>query len=489
MGATSRAATAGTTVPLTAPLSPVDTLAPPPAPAQQTAQEELLRQQLLEAIRVHESGDYEEAERRYRALMPAAGLMPRIELNLGILLRQRGKFDASFVHLKRVYAARPESANVVSALANTLRELNRIDDALRLHRRAVEMAPDQALLHYNLGCALWDHGDCEGALRAYDTAETFGPASNQLKVARAQALLSIGRWEEGYRAYAARWDLLPHKHRHRALPAWDGGRLDGRTLLVWAEQGMGDSIHFSRYFSLLRDLGGEIVFEVDEPLVDLMRAAPFLAGVTVVPMGEPVPQAQAQVPLMDLPLFTRVDPAEWRMPCPYLVIPPDQKYPRPLPPGLNVGLAWAGKPTNENDHKRSMSLRDMLPILDLPGVTFHSIQKGHKADEPVELGLVSLVRGMGLTRNNFLETAAAVDALDLIVTIDSSVGHLAGALGKPVFDLLAYCPDWRWGFKADTTPWYPSMRLFRQTRPGHWLEPMLAVREAIHKMAQAKAGA
>lgn len=425
--------------------------------------------QLLEmAVTAHEAERYDEAEPLYRAMLAADPLYARAWLNLGVLLRQTEHLDASLAHLLRAQRLCPDSAAVAMSLGTTLRMLDRIEEAEEVHREATRLDPDSGDAWFNYGCTLRHAGKIEAALEVLAKVETLGTASQYLGLELSFAHMAAGNWAEGFARYEARF-LVPDRPKHHAdLPRWRGETLTGKTLLVWAEQGMGDSLHFVRYLPLIRDRVSRLVFEVDPPLVSLLRASPLLQGIKIVAEGTPVPDAVAQIPLLSLPALSEPDPTRLPTRFPYLVVPEHERRPRSTPHYLNVGLAWAGKPTNSADRHRSLTIDDFAELLSVPAVRFHSLQKRVRATEAADFGYGAMVQDMGFHRNEFMETAAAVEAMDLVITVDTSIGHVAGALGKPVWLLLAHSPDWRWGQQGSTTPWYPSMRLFRQSTPGDW---------------------
>lgn len=444
----------------------------PAAPSSQTSMQHRIipMPQLLEmAVSAHEAERYAEAEPLYRAMIAADPLYARAWLNLGVLLRQTDRLEASLAHLERARQLCPDSAAVALSLGTTLRMLDRVEEAEAVHRLGTQLDPDSGDAWFNFGSTLRHAGKLDEALAALDRASSLGSHSPYLGLERSLTHLVAGHWREGFEQYEARFEIPDRPKHHTDLPRWRGEELPNQALLVWAEQGMGDSLQFVRYLPLIRQRVGQVVFEVDPPLVSLLRAAPLLAGIEIVPFGASVTAATAQVPLLSLPALIEPDPARLATPSPYLVVPPQER--RQLPGRmLNVGLAWAGKPTNTADRHRSLTIAAFAEVLGVPGITFHSLQKRVRQNEATEMGFGSIVHDLGFCRNEFMETAAAVEAMDLVITVDTSIGHVAGALGKPVWLLLAFSPDWRWGLSGERTKWYPSMRLFRQRAPGDWPE-------------------
>lgn len=329
--------------------------------------------------------------------------------------------------------------------------------------------------HGDLAVSLMKAGCAEEALAHFRTAHEFAPQDARVGYNLAMALLAAGAVEEGFRLYEQRWRLKgPVSWISRWDLFWDGRPLDGRTLLVHAEQGFGDSIQFARYVPLAAARGARVVLAVPKELRRLMAGLGGCAH--VLSEGERTPPYAAHVPLMSLPhLFgTTLDtiPAT----VPYL------KAPGPGPNGaessgsgapLRIGLVWAGRAEDPDDLHRSCALKELAPLLNLSGVEIHSLQKGPAESDLEHVAGGERVIRHGTALNDFADTAAMVAKLDLIIGVDTAVVHLAGALEKPAWVLLSADPDWRWMRGRSDSPWYPTLRLFRQPSLGFW-EPVVA---------------
>jgi hypothetical protein len=362
----------------------------------------------------------------------------------GILLHKEGRFQEAIAAFEQAEALGHSSA--ASNRGNSLLDLGRMDEALRAHELAVEREPEGAGALYNLSLTR----------------------------------LRLGDWERGWPAYEARWRFR-EVHRtppHFSQPRWLGEPLEGRRVLLHAEQGLGDSIQFCRYATLVAARGGRPILQVQEPVESILRSLPAVrAGLAeTVPFGAAEPAFDLESPLMSLPAVfgTTVETVPW--PGAYLGVPPEavaekrMQFPcvRHDGPSPRVGLAWAGNPRYKGDRQRSMQLATLLLLLRTCGVTFISLQKGPAAAQLSALpGNVFLWDGSSRDRD-LAETAALVATLDLVITTDTSIAHLAGAMGKPVWILLPHLADWRWMEQVETTPWYPSARLLRQPVPGDW---------------------
>ncbi len=372
----------------------------------------------------------------------------------GILLHAEGRCAEAIRAFDRAEALGSRSA--ISNRGNSLMDLGKMDEALQSHKAAVEKDPQCAGAQYNL----------------------------------ALVQLRLGEWASGWAGYESRWRF---REVHRApmvfqRPRWRGEPLHGRRILLHAEQGLGDAIQFCRYASLVADRcgvldrgvaahrDGAVILQVHEPVERLMHSlAVVQAGrVQVTRLGVAPAEFDLECPLMSLPaLFgTTLDAVPW--PGPYLSAEPDLIAERETKlralddEALRVGVAWAGNPRYKADSRRSMKLATLMPLLRIEGVLWASLQKGEAAEQLKELAEDSMILDGSSKDKNLAETAALVAGLDLVITTDTCIAHLAGAMGKPVWILLPHLADWRWMEEVETTPWYPAARLFRQQAAGDW---------------------
>ena len=336
----------------------------------------------------------------------------------------------------------------------------------------------------NRGNSLLDMGRMEEALRAHETAVERDPSHPGALYNLSLTRLRLGDWERGWPAYEARWRFREVHRSPRVFrqPRWQGEPLDGRRVLLHSEQGLGDTIQFCRYATLVAARGGTAILQVQPPVERLMRSLPVVrAGCAETALlGAKAPDFDLECPLLSLPaLFrTTLDTVPWpgaylgadlelaarkRMRTPYV-----RPNLRAGERSLRVGLAWAGNPRYKTDRQRSMELKTLLPLLGIPGINWISLQKGPAAEQLSALpGNVFVWDGSSRDRD-LAETAALVATLDLVVTTDTCIAHLAGAMAKPVWILLPHLGDWRWMQQIETTPWYPTARLLRQSEPGDW---------------------
>lgn len=374
-----------------------------------------------------------------------------------------------------------ENAETCFRLGVKFMENSQYAEAETCFRRTRSLAPSSLETILNLGYALDKQGRSEEALHCYESILTVDPDHAKARYNRAIHLLRAGKIAAGFADYEARFAAIKNADsRVYPQPRWDGSRLDGRSILVYGEQGLGDAIQFSRYLLLVAKLGGRVVLEVQPPLVSLLSTLPGVESV-VVKSGLP-PLTDCHIPLLSLPhLFgTTLDTVP--VPSPYLVPDPAKtavwRQMLAGDPQFRVGLVWHGSTTNPMDRDRSCPLAELAPLLAVSGVSFYSLQVGPASNEITTFshptGLIDLTEHLG----NFSDTVALVANLDLVISVDTAVAHLVGAMGKPVWTMLAHTPDWRWMLERSDSPWYPTMRLFRQPQPGDW-QPV------VHEIVQA----
>ncbi|MBT3927754.1 MAG: tetratricopeptide repeat protein [Rhodospirillaceae bacterium] len=389
--------------------------------------------------------------------------------NQGLALKDLGRPEDALIRFRRALAVNPGAAEVHFNLGNTLRETGALDAAVESLNRAVALDPAHLRARTNLGVTLRDLGRIDAAIEVFDGAITLDGEYADAQWNRALALLLAGDFKRGWPAYEWRWQATAMTPRNFEQPLWDGGPPEWRTILLHAEQGLGDCLQFIRYAPLVAAKGAKVVVECPAPLVGLLKGC---AGVSqVVARGAPLPQFSLHAPLMSLPglLDTRGDniPAD----IPYLnareSAPVELKaaLESAAPEGKKIGVVWAGNPEHENDHNRSCDAGCFAPLAERSDVSLYSLQKdagpGALEQLPQAVDLAPFL-------NDFCATAFAVSRLDLIITVDTALAHLAGALGRPVWLLLPHAPEWRWQLERDDSLWYPTMRLFRQSQPGDW---------------------
>ncbi|RED49144.1 tetratricopeptide repeat protein [Aestuariispira insulae] len=449
---------------------------------------------LQQAIAHHHKGHIPEAAKFYRSALKIDPSLAPAWINLGVLLRRDNKLESAVMCMRRGLQLSPDDGSSWSNLGNALRALNRLDEAQEAQNRALALNPEAAQIHYNCALIQRDRGCLDDALHSFRRAEMLGYGKPELEWDRSLTLLLKGELEEGFEAYEARWQLPESPPRHPSVPIWKGAKLEGQTLLVSAEQGMGDSLQFCRYLPMIKDLADRVVFECQPPLARLLRNSPEMEGIEILERDETQPVAalekqidmDAVIPLLSLPRILKTGTDNLPDKVPYLHAPTeDAPRLKPRTDGIaRVGLVWAGKPSHKNDRNRSVGLERFSTLLEMPNVRFFSFQKGGPEGRIEQLGLEPIIQDLSPHLRDFADTAALLEDMDLLISVDTSVAHMAGALARPVWVLLPYAPDWRWQIWRDDSPWYPSMTLFRQTSPGDWTEVFQRVRTALRQFIQ-----
>ncbi len=456
---------------------------------------------LQKAFDAFESGRFDEAEQRCQELLKtdASG---ELFFVLGLIANRTGRHTDSMRWLERAAGVLPPSLRVLSALGGACRaagnlrraaecytlclqveprcsetlhqladvsyELREYDLAAQIYRRAVELDPENVALWNNLANTLRNLGELDEALAAYARALVGRPDDPVIRANRGRTLLAAGRLDEGFREYQFRWE--PLGLRKFPQPVWRGETLPGKTLFVFAEQGIGDTIQFVRYLRRARERVGRVILECQPSLQSLLEQS--RCADLVIAAGAELPAFEVYAPLLHLPAIFRTTletvPAE----IPYLT--PGTIATLPFVPAgnLKAGLVWAGNPEFLDDAIRSIPLEQFRNLLEISGVNFFRLQRDVPARDEIFFRAAPLVNAME-TVKTFADTAAIIAQLDLVISVDTAVAHLAGALGKPVWTLLPRPADWRWMLHRSDTPWYPAMRLFRQAKTGDW-RPVMA---------------
>lgn len=413
-----------------------------------------------------------------KALLMAPDLA-EASLFQGYCLHLLGRYEEALAAYDQALDGSPCLVAAWNNRGNTLLKLCRYEQAAESYSRALELAPGlldarvaMATCYQALGLASEAMSLCEAVLGA-DSGHA------EAHWGKALLLLLNGDYRQGWREYEWRWRKRDFTSplRNFTQPRWQGEALAGRTILVHAEQGFGDTLQFCRYVPLVAARGARVIFECHPPLVPLMER---LAGaVTVVPAGQPLPPFDLHVPLLSLPLIFETAVETIPGTVPYLSAPPGRlSFWRNLVADegrLRVGLCWAGK--SYPDPGRSCPVDQLVPLAAMAGVAFYSLQVGWNGKLP--LTMVDHVAHV----QDFGDTAALISRLDLVITIDTAVAHLAGAMGKPTWTMLPFAPDWRWMLGRDDSPWYPSMRLFRQLTQGSWRDVVQRMGAALQNEA------
>lgn len=470
---------------------------------------------------------FEEGIEVCRATLAMAPDHPDAWNNLGVALQKVGRLDEAIVAFERSVAARPDSVETLSNLGNNLAKVGRFNEAISAHQRAISLRPNSGPLHNDLGCAFYDAGRYEEAIDAFHKALSAHPgdahaqctlAISLHRAARfdeaisegrkaifawrdsplpkfnlAMMLLLRGEFEEGWPLNEARLDCpslnLPHPVVGKAV--WDGSDLNGKAIVLYGEQGLGDFIQFIRYLPMVRECGGRIILGCAPEMIRLARQ---LEGVErLVTTAREDVHFDEHAPLLSLPGIFKTDLSNIPTPIPYLKADAElsAKWRSRMPEDpkvLKVGLCWAGRPTHGDDRNRSLKLNALAALGKAEGVWICSLQKGDAAAQAKNPPEGMKIECFSDDIEDFADTAAIIDNLDLVISVDTVVAHLAGAMGKPTWILIPRVPDWRWLLDRLDSPWYPTVRLFRQPRLRDWGSAVNDVARALNEEAAHKRG-
>lgn len=474
-----------------------------------------------EAMRLANAGRLTEAVPHFERARQLDPRNPVLHFNCGFALQQLNRLvDAAQAYRTAIELA-PGFFDAWNNLSAALKAGDQVDAAVIAARQAVALRPNSSPGYLNLGNALKAAGDWRGAENAYRQALAIEPSNprNQLNLANtlremgriaeamplfreavrtnpsfaeahrdlAFAMLLSGDLQPGWIENEWRWQTpeMARQRRQYKQPAWNGESLAGRTVLVYTEQGFGDAIQFVRYVPLIAARGGRVILECQPALARLFRTVDGTTEVVI--RGEELPAFDLHVPLLNLPRIFGTSLQSIPASAPYLRAPGEAlahvSNAIPHSARRNIGLVWAGNPSHLNDRNRSLPPQTLRPLFELSEIEFYSLQVSGSVrgtGSPIQEGWWCAADLSGRI-NDYADTAALIDRLDLVISVDTSVAHLAGAMAKPIWLLLPFAPDWRWMLGRDDSPWYPTMRLFRQPEPKDWAAVIHRVADALRK--------
>jgi Flp pilus assembly protein TadD len=423
----------------------------------------------------------EQACRRALAIRPG---FPEALNNLGNALAASGRAAEAISILRQVISERPDSAGAWTDFGSALHKNGQLSEAIAAYERALKLQPSLPQAQNNLGDALRQDGQLDQAIGVLSRTVEQYPNYASAHMNLGYALLQNGNLTDGWREHEWRLQTrefgLPDELRRCPQPMWDGSDVSGKRILLHVEQGLGDSIQFARYVPILAARGARVVLRCRRPLLRLFRR---LEGVEeVVPLGDPLPPFDVHLPLLSLPALLGTDRIE-RIPAnvPYLTPDPSDTQHwrdrlRSVNGGLKVGLVWAGAAKHANDRNRSIPVQNLSALAQIDGATLISLQKlSLPYDPPTQMNLIDWTSEL----NDFADTAALVANLDLLICVDTAVAHLSGAIGQRTWMLVPFVADWRWLRDRNDSPWYPTVRLFRQPAKGDWQSPIARVAEEL----------
>jgi tetratricopeptide (TPR) repeat protein len=396
-------------------------------------------------------------------------------------LKEQLRAEEAIGYLRTAVAHHPNDINLEFTLANTLNMAGQVHEALALYLKLNTKHPSDAGIIYNIAFTYKKLGLLEAALPFYTTSLRIKPDHQEALFSQGLAYMVVGDWEKGWQGYEHRWTRSEHMRlRAYTQPLWKGEDLAGKTLFVCAEQGLGDTFQFIRYLKILKERGAYIIFAPQRPLMTLLALCPYIDK--IIPFSDKPTHFDYHIPLVSIPsiMGTRVD----SVPCtvPYLhadeQLVEEWRVKLAHDTNIKIGICWQGNSEYNTAFLRaavagkSMPVANFEPLTHIPGVSVYSLQHTTGVDQlntlPSTMKLITFGTDLDTTHGRFMDTAAIIKNLDIIITVDTSICHLAAGLGKLVWNLLPNPPDWRWMLNRTDTPWYPNMRLFRQPTPGDW---------------------
>ena len=436
---------------------------------------------------LHELGEAGQARQAYLEAIRARPEFVEALSNLGALLLDMSELKKAELLLRRALQLAPEFACACTNLGTVLVRQGRYLEACETFRELLVREPTHATALCSVGFSLDVLGDLDGARKCFQLALTAEPDSALVRFNLSSHLLLDGNFAEGWSWYEQRWNLRQFTGKLRTCPQrrWNGEDIAGTSIFLFAEQGFGDTLQFVRYALLLVELGARVLLEVQAPLVQVLQTLHPDVYVFAKDQEE-VPSTDWQCPLLSLPKVFGTDLTTIPVAVPY--VHADKKKTeewdqRLHAPGLKVGVVWSGNPAHNRDRLRSIPFEQFCHVLHTPQVSFYSLQKGPAAMQARTVDLGIEMCDLEPCLLDFTDTAAVIANLDLVITVDTAIAHLAGAMGKPVWILLAYAPDWRWLKERSDSPWYPTAKLFRQSSPGQWAGVLEQVKNDIHALA------
>lgn len=443
------------------------------------------------AVALADNQKLDEAAAHYETALQLKPDYAEAYCNLGLVRVEQGRSAEGVILLEQALRLKPDYTDAYNNLGLALTDLGRPEDGMVSYREALRRRPNDADAHNNLGTAFSALGRLEEALACYEQALRLKPGYPEVHWHRALAWLQQGDYSRGWPEYEWRWKRRRARPRSMERPLWDRGPLEGKTILLWCEQGVGDTLQFIRYAPLVKARGGRVIVECQAGLLPLLRTC---EGIDQwVAERTELPPFDVHLPLMSLPGIFQTTLASIPAQVPYLHAEAErtEKWQRELTSSsgknFKIGIAWQGNPLHRWDRHRSFALEHFHVLAQLPGVQLYSLQKGPGTEQVEDFArrfpLVDL--GGQLDQDAmFVDTAAVMKSLDLVITCDSALAHLAGALGVPVWVALSAMSDWRWLKDRSDSPWYPSMRLFRQKKLGGWKQVFKKTTKELTKLLQ-----
>jgi len=441
---------------------------------------------------LREQNCLEEALRHFEQALALNPQHADAHFKRGSTLQRLNRLEEALASYDKVLAIDPQHADAHYNRGTVMQAYGRQDEAIECFEKSLAINPDEALAYNNLGILQAEQLRVEDAIECFDKATGLMPDYAQTYWNKSLLLILTGKYQEGWKLYEWRFKTDSLKGNYYKFPklAWRGEEdIRGKHLLIYAEQGLGDTIHFCRYLTQISALGAEIILEIPKTLVPFIST--LNCPMTIVAKGSPLPRFDAYCPMMSLPYAFNTTVETIPAKTPYLFSDKDkvQRWQKKMgdKKGLRVGLVWSGSALHTDDLNRSIRLEELLPLTIFP-IEWHSMQKEYQEYDLEYLKQHPEIQQHQEELNDFSDTAALVECMDLVISVDTSVAHVAGSIGKPVWILLPFAPDFRWMLDREDSPWYPTARLFRQSRAGDWQSVVAKVQSELSAMIQRNAG-
>ena len=439
---------------------------------------------LREVVDLHRNGQYERAIIAYRRLLRDTPDNPLIWTNLGAALRSTGHLKASILCHRRALYHGPQNVTAIANLGNALRAEGSFSEARSMaliEEAGMNAGPTSTVARDLQGMGRW-----RASIAAFDTAIAADPEDAELRLLRSTSHFMTGNFGKGLADYRERFRFSPRSEPKRRSPRWEGGRATGKRLLVMSEQGLGDLVLVSRFMPKLRETWEEVWLTSREATLRLFDGVPYIDRVT--PKAKPPREGEedAHVPAMELMRIYGMTPQRCPAPAP-LYIPQDSReraarITAPYRKLFRVGICWAGSPTFVQAKRKATEFCRFLELADIPGIQLFGMCKGEREADITDLGAEGLVVNTAATDRDFADAAALCEHMDLVITVDTGLAHVAGSLGRPTWILLARPAFWYWGPYGESTYWYDSVRLIRQNQAGDWSGPFATIRADLEAM-------
>ncbi|MHC4396950.1 MAG: tetratricopeptide repeat protein [Planctomycetota bacterium] len=436
---------------------------------------------------LRDQGQYDQAVENYRQVIRLTPDFARAYNNLGITLKELGRGAEAIESYQRAIQLEPNYTEAYNKMAVTLLLQEKYDAAIEKCEQAVQLDPDYAEAYNTMASAMHMQGRYAEAIEKYSRTLQLRPDYAEAHSNLAIILLLTGDFEQGWKKYQWRLNTNINTRRHRFEQLlWDGSSFAGKRLFVYYEQGFGDTLQFIRYLPMVKARGGTVIFEERKPLLGLLRG---FGGIDELvedcPGSRPDIKFDFHVPLLNLPMIFGTTLQTIPPEVPYLYADSaklEYWQDRLSRENFKVGVAWAGSNVHKNDRNRSCTPENFASLAAIDGVKLYGLQKGPAAVQLENSPQETVITNLGEQFEDFTDTAAAIENLDLVISVDTAVLHLAGAMGKPTWALLPFAPDWRWLLDRQDSPWYPTMKLFRQAEPCDWDNVFESVTQQLKKM-------